>query len=97
MKLRQALIVGLSSVVLALPAVAAESRMDLNQADNLPAATLTPSKKEATPLKKAHKKVSLEKKARSKKSKEKAKLDELNTLNSQPLENRQAEKGTIKL
>lgn len=97
MKLKQALVVGLSSVVLALPAIAAESRMDLNKADNLPAATLTPAKKEAAHLKKAHKKVSLERKSASKRAKEKAKFDEFNTLNSQTIEKKQAKKEPITL
>lgn len=84
MKLKQALIIGLSSAVLAIPAIAAESATDLNSLptanSNQPAAVVTPAKKEAVHHRKGHKKVSLEKKVDPKK--ENAKLDELNTLDS---------------
>ncbi|WP_339049714.1 hypothetical protein [Rickettsiella endosymbiont of Xylota segnis] len=85
MKLKQALIIGLSSAILAIPAIAAESATDLN---NLPAANtnqpaaVTPAKQEAVHHRKGHKKISLEKKIDPKQEKGNTKLDELNTLNS---------------
>ncbi|MEN9917176.1 MAG: hypothetical protein RLY40_1108 [Pseudomonadota bacterium] len=86
MKLKQALIIGLSSAVLAIPAIAAESATDLNSLPtanaNQPAAVVTPAKKEAVHHRKGHKKVSLEKKLDPKQEKAKTQLDELNTLNS---------------
>ncbi|TLY47791.1 MAG: hypothetical protein E6K54_05245 [Gammaproteobacteria bacterium] len=86
MKLKQALIIGLSSAVLAIPAIAAESATDLNSLPaanaNQPAAVVTPAKKEAIHHRKGHKKVSMEKKVDPKQEKGNAKLDELNTLNS---------------
>lgn len=83
MKLKQALILGLSSAVLAIPAIAAESATDLTTAHaNQPAAIVAPAKKEAVHHRKGHKKVALEKKLDPKQEKENAKLDELNTLNS---------------
>lgn len=97
MKLKQALIIGLSSAILAIPAFAAESATDLNSLPaantNQPAAVVTPAKKE-TRHRKCHKKVSLETKT-DEQSKEKAKLDELNTLNS-TVEKDQTEKNTVK-
>ncbi|KAF5292172.1 hypothetical protein FQR65_LT11270 [Abscondita terminalis] len=78
MKLKQALIIGLSSAVLAIPAIAAESATDSN---SLPAA-VTPAKKEAVHHRKGHKKISMEEKMDSKQEKGNTKLDELNTLNS---------------
>ena len=85
MKLKQALIIGFSSAVLAIPAIAAESATDLTTAHaNQPAAIVAPAKKEAVHHRKGHKKVAMEKKLDPKQEKEKenAKLDELNTLNS---------------
>lgn len=85
MKLKQALIIGLSSAILAIPAIAAESATDLN---SLPAANtnqpvdVTPAKKEAVHHRKGHKKISMEKKIDPKQEKGNTKLDELNTLNS---------------
>jgi len=84
MKLKQALIIGLSSAILAIPAIAAESATDLN---NLPAANtnqpaaVTPANKETVHHRKGHKKISLEK-IDPKQEKGNTKLDELNTLNS---------------
>lgn len=80
MKLKQALVIGLSSAILAIPAFAAESATDLT---SLPAAnasqpvSVTPAKKEAFNHKKGHKKC-----LDAKQVKENAKLNELNTLNS---------------
>ncbi len=83
MKLKQALIIGLSSTVLAIPAIAAESATNLTTANvNQPAAVVAPAKKEAIHHRKGHKKVAMEKKLDLKQEKENAKLDELNTLNS---------------
>ncbi|OIZ99757.1 hypothetical protein BEV13_05055 [Rickettsiella grylli] len=89
MKLRQTFTIGLMSVVFALPVIAAESRMDLNQAKGL-SSTATPSQKEATPLKKTHKR------NKSKQPKEKGKRNELNAA-SQTVENGPTEKGSIEL
>ncbi|MEN9450919.1 MAG: hypothetical protein RJA83_1537 [Pseudomonadota bacterium] len=97
MKLKQALIIGLSSAILAIPAIAAESATNLN---SLPAANVkqfavvTPAKKEAVHHRKGHKKVSLERKT-DEQAKQNAKLDELNTLNS-AAEKDQTEKNSIK-
>lgn len=83
MKFKQALIIGLSSAVLAIPAIAAESATDLTAANaKQPAAVVTPAKKEAVHHRKGHKKVSMEKKVDPKQEKGNTKLDELNTLNS---------------
>lgn len=83
MKLKQALIIGLSSTVLAIPAIAAEPATDLTPATaKQPAAIIAPANKEAVHHRKGHKKVALEKKTDPKQEKEKAKLNELNTLNS---------------
>lgn len=85
MKLKQALIIGLSSAILAIPAIAAESAADSN---NLPAASSnqpaaeTPAKKEAVRHRKGHKKISMEKKVDPNQEKGNTKLDALNTLNS---------------
>ena len=80
MKLKQALIIGLSSAVLAIPAIAAES---VTNAKTMKPMTMEmPAKKEAGHHRKDHKKIALEKKVDPKQEKEKAKLDELNTLNS---------------
>jgi hypothetical protein len=85
MKLKQAFIIGLTSAILAIPAIAAESTTDLNSLpaanSNQPAA-LTPEKKEAVHHRKGHKKISMEKKVDPKQEKGNTKLDELNTLNS---------------
>lgn len=85
MKLKQALIIGLTSAILAIPAIAAESTTDLNSLPaantNQPAA-VTPAKKEAVHQRKGHKKISMEKKIDPKQEKGNTKLDELNTLNS---------------
>lgn len=95
MKLKQALIIGLSSAILAIPAFAAESATDLN---SLPAANanqpavVAPAQKAAR-HRKGHKKVSLERKT-DEQAKQNAKLDELNTLNS--VEKDQTEKKSIK-
>ncbi|WP_342146202.1 hypothetical protein [Rickettsiella endosymbiont of Aleochara curtula] len=97
MKLKQALVIGLSSAVLAIPAFAATSTFTtMNPATdaNQPAA-VTPAKKEAVHHRKGHKKVSLERKTDPKQAKDTAKLDELNTLNS-AAEKAQTEKNTIK-
>ena len=97
MKLKQALIIGLSSAILAIPAIAAESATDLNSlpaANNQSPAVLTPAKKEAVHHRKGHKKVSLERKT-DEQAKQTAKLDELNTLNS-AAEKDQTEKNSIK-
>jgi hypothetical protein len=102
MKLKQALIIGLSSTILAIPAFAAESATDLNNLPaanaNQPTAVITPAKKEAGHQRKGHKKVSLERKtdAKQEQAKGNAKLDELNTLNSQAAEKDQTEKNSIK-
>lgn len=86
MKLKQALIIGFSSAVLAIPAIAAESATDLNSLPaanaNQPAAVVTPANKEAVHHGKDHKKVSMEKTIDPKQEKGNTKLDELNTLNS---------------
>lgn len=98
MKLKQALVIGLSSAILAIPAFAAESATDLNSlpaANNQSPAVLTPAKKEAVHHRKGHKKVSLERKTDPKQAKDTAKLDELNTLNS-AAEKDQTEKNSIK-
>lgn len=101
MKLKQALILGLSSAVLAIPAIAAESATDLTSAHaNQPAAIVAPAKKEVVHHRKGHKKVALEKKLDPKQEKENAKLDELNTLNSDATapadpEKDQSEKASI--
>lgn len=98
MKLKQALVIGLSSAVLAIPAIAAESSTDLNSlpAANTkqPATVIAPAKKEAARYRKGQKKVSLERKT-DEQTKDKAKLDELNTLNS-AAEKDQTEKNQIK-
>lgn len=96
MKLKQALIIGFSSAVLAIPAIAAESATDLNSlpAANTKAAVVTPAKKEAVHHRNCHKKVSLERKA-DEQAKENAKLDELNKLNP-AAEKDQTEKNSIK-
>ena len=83
MKLKQALIIGLSSAVLAIPAIAAETATDLTTPNaNQPAAVVTPAKKQAIHHRKTHKKISMEKKLDPKQEKGNAKLDELNTLSS---------------
>jgi hypothetical protein len=98
MKLKQALFIGLSSAILAISAIAAESVTDLNSLPsantNQPTAVVTPKKK-AVQHRKCHKKVSLERKT-DEQTKENAKLDELNTLNSQAIEKDQTEKNSIK-
>jgi hypothetical protein len=100
MKLKQALIIGLSSAILAIPAIAAESvtgTVGLPAANtNQPAALVTPAKKEAVRHRKCHKKVSLEKKIDPKQEKGNAKLDELNTLNSDTAGKDPTEKNSIK-
>lgn len=95
MKLRQTFTIGLMSVVFVLPVIAAESRMDLNQAKGL-SSTATPSQKEATPLKKTHKRNFFAKMIESKQPKEKGKRGELNAA-SQTMENGPTEKGSIEL
>jgi len=80
MKLKQALVIGLSSAILALPAIAAESANPSKDAKTIQPMTMEmPASKEAFHHKKGHKKVSL---TDPKQTKENAKLDELNTLNS---------------
>lgn len=99
MKLKQALIIGLSSAILAVPAIAAESATDLNSlpAANQPAAVVTPAQKEAMHHRKRAKKVSLENEIDPKQTKENAKLDELNKLNpATETEKDQTEKNSIK-
>ena len=61
MKLKQALIIGLSSSVLAIPAIAAESITDLSKdAKTMKPMTMEmPAKKEAIHHRKGHKKVSM--------------------------------------
>lgn len=86
MKLKQAFIIGLTSAILAIPAIAAESTTDLNSlpaaSTNQPAA-VTPEKKETVHHhRKGHKKISMEEKIDPKQEKGNTKLDELNTLNS---------------
>lgn len=99
MKLKQALIIGLSSAVLAIPAIAAESATDLNSlptANAHQAAAATPAKEDTVnQLKKDQKKVSLEEKTDTEQAEENAKLDELNVLNSQAEEKDQTEKNSI--
>lgn len=97
MKLKQALIVGLSTAVLAIPAIAAEAPDHKDAKTNQPITMEMPmpAHKEAVHLRKGHKKVSLETKSDPKQSKENAKLDELNTLNS-TVEQDQTEKNTVK-
>lgn len=82
MKLKQALIIGLSSAVLAIPALAAESVTDAKTMK--PMTMEMPAKKEAGHHhhRKGHKKVAMEKKVDPKQEKENTKMDELNTLNS---------------
>jgi hypothetical protein len=83
MKLKQAFIIGLSSALLALPAIAAESAVELNKDATamkprvmaIPAGT-----KEASHHKKGHKKVSMEIKKEDEQAKQNAKLDELKAL-----------------
>lgn len=86
MKLKQALIIGFSSAVLAIPAIAAESATDLNSLPaahaNQTAAVVTPANKEAVHHGKGNKKISMEKTIDPKQEKGNTKLDELNTLNS---------------
>ncbi len=84
MKLKQALAIGLSSAILAIPAFAAESA--IAAANLTPANTamkqdaVKPMKKEAF-HKKGHKKCILENTVDAKQAKENAKLDELNAIN----------------
>lgn len=82
MKLKQALIIGLSTAVLALPAIAAESAADLNKdATTMKPMVMTmPATKEASHHKKGHKKVSMEIKKEDEQAKQNAKLDELKAL-----------------
>lgn len=99
MKLKQALIIGLSSAILAIPAIAAESATDLNSLpaanSNQPAA-ITPAKKEAV-HRKGHKKISMEKKIDPKQEKGGTQLDKLNTLNSDnTARTDQTEKDSVK-
>jgi len=94
MKLKQTLIIGLSSAILSLPAIAAESATDLKNANTMkPMAMEIPAK--TFHNKKSHKKVSLEKKTETAQAKENAKLDELNAL-SEAAGKGQAEKSEIK-
>lgn len=97
MKLKQALIIGLSSATLALPAIAAESA-DHKDAKTIRPMTMTmemPASKEAFHHhKKRHKKVSMEKKT-NEHVKENAKLDELNAL-SESAGKDQTEKNQVK-
>ncbi|MGC1853857.1 MAG: hypothetical protein WA659_00565 [Candidatus Aquirickettsiella sp.] len=111
MKLKQALIIGLSSAILAIPAFAAGSVPDQKDAKtnqpmtmempnkdaktNQPMTMEMPANKEAVHHRKGHKKVSLERKLDEKQAKENAKLDELNTLNSVAAKD-QTEKNSIK-
>ncbi len=99
MKLKQTLIIGFSSAILAIPAIAAETATDLNSLPaaniNQPAAVVTPAKKEAVHYRKRAKKVSLEKEIAPEQTKENAKLDELNKLNP-AAEKDQTEKNSIK-
>lgn len=81
MKLKQALIIGLSSAVLALPAIAAESTADLNKdAKTMKPMVMEMPASKAYHHKKAHKKVSMEIKKNDEQAKKNAKLDELNAL-----------------
>lgn len=84
MKLKQAFIIGLSSAVLALPAIAAESAVELNKDATAmkpkPRVMAIPATKEASHHKKGHKKVSMEIKKEDKQAKQNAKLDELKAL-----------------
>lgn len=99
MKLKQALIIGLSSTILAIPAFAAETDPNGLPAANAnqPASRVIPARKDTfRHHKKGEKKVSMEKKVDPKQTEENAKLDELNTLNSQTAEKDQTEKNAIK-
>lgn len=85
MKLKQALAIGLSTAILAIPAFAAES---VTAAANLTPANpamkqdaAKPMKKEAVD-KKGHKKCFMEDNLDAKQAKENAKLDELNAVDS---------------
>lgn len=84
MKLKQALAIGLSSAILAIPAFAAESTTaatDLTLANTaIKQDAVKPMKKEAL-HKKGHKKYILENTVDAKQAKENAKLDELNAIN----------------
>lgn len=94
MKLKQALVIGLSSAILALPAIAAESATDLKDAKTMKSMAMEiPAK--TFHHKKGHKKVSIEKKTDTEQAKENAKLDELNAL-SESARKDQAEKNQIK-
>lgn len=97
MKLKQALVIGLSSAILALPAIAAESANPSKDAKTIQPMTMEmPASKEAFHHKKGHKKVSFERKTDPKQNKENAKLDELNTLNSHAAKKDPTEKNTVK-
>lgn len=97
MKLKQALVIGLSTAVLALPAIAAESAIHLNNEAKAiaPKAMEIPANKEGFHRKKAHKKVSMENETTTAQAKENAKLDELNAL-SEAAGKDQAEKNEVK-
>lgn len=76
MKLKQALIIGLSSAVLALPAIAAESATDLKDAKTMKPMTMEMPAK-TFHHKKGHKKVSMKKKMDTEQAKENAELNAL--------------------
>ncbi|MFZ0219817.1 MAG: hypothetical protein WAL30_06395 [Candidatus Aquirickettsiella sp.] len=100
MKLKQALVIGFTSTVLALPAIAAKSASDLNSSlpanADQPAAVVMPAMPAKHHPRKDHKKVSMEMKTDAKQAKDSAKLDELNALNSEAAGKAQPEKNSIK-
>lgn len=84
MKLKQALVIGLTSAILAIPAIAAESATDLTSVPTAASADkatpVKPAQKEAVHHKKGHKKC-LTAETLDAKQKENVKLNELNTVN----------------